>query len=71
MYYGLPINREEELVYKKYLYKSYEDTIVIQIYLADNNLPLSYTDSLSFSELHFIYNQVKEFVKEKNSVQNK
>lgn len=61
---------EEFMICKKYLYNSYEHTITIQIYLADNSIPFSYTDEISFSELRFIFDQLKDYVEKKKEVQN-
>ena len=44
----------------------------MQIYLTDNvNIPMDYTDKLSFSELEYLLDVSSEYVKEKNEAQLK
>jgi len=42
------------------------EVIRTQIFLADNNIPFSYTDTLSLSELNYLFNILNEYLKEKN-----
>lgn len=53
-------------VMNNYCYRSYKDTLSVQVYLADNNIPMSYTDTISLSELDFLLNTVSDYVQEKN-----
>ena len=34
--------------------------------MADNSVPFTYTDTISLSELTFLYNTLNEYIKEKN-----
>lgn len=44
----------------------------MQVYLADNsNIPMSYTDGLSISELEYLLDVTSEYLKEKNEAQTK
>lgn len=44
----------------------------MQIYLSDNgNIPMSYTDHISISELEYLMDVTSEYIKEKNEAQSK
>lgn len=49
-----------------YLYNSYRDTLKAQVFLADHNIFMDYTDTLSLSELDFLLDVVQEIDKMKN-----
>lgn len=41
---------------------------MVQAFLADHNIPFSYTDTISNSEVRFILDVVREIDEKKNSV---
>lgn len=45
---------------------SHKEVIRLQIYLAENNIPFTYTDNISISELTYLYSILNEYLKEKN-----
>lgn len=53
-----------------YCYQSYRDTLMVQCYLAENNIPIFYTDTISLSEVNFLLGVVKEIIERKNQAQN-
>lgn len=48
-----------------YCKSAYRETLRIQIYLADNNISMEYTDKLSLAELDFLFNTTKDYLEEK------
>lgn len=53
-------------IVRSYLFQSYKETLRLQIWLSDYGIPFSYTDTLSQSELKFLFDTDVEYVKEKN-----
>ena len=49
-----------------YCRNSHKELIRYQIYLAENNIPFSYSDNISISELQYLLNILQEYLKEKN-----
>lgn len=45
---------------------SYKETIQLQIFFAENHIPFTYTDTISLSELSYLYSILNEYLKEKN-----
>ena len=45
---------------------NYREVIRLQIYLAENNIPFTYTDTISISELEYLFKILNEYLKEKN-----
>lgn len=62
------MNQETLRQVNSYCYSSYRDTIMVQAFLADHNIPFSYTDTISNSEVRFILDVVREIDEKKNSV---
>ena len=62
------MNDEIVKILQKYTYNSYKELVRLQIYLADNNIQFSYTDTLSPAELSFLADSVSDYLKEKNNV---
>lgn len=48
----------------------YQDKLRIQIFLADHDIPMSYTDTISNSELYFLFDTMTDYIKEKNQAMN-
>ena len=59
----------DEEVYKRaihYCVESYQETIDVQLFLAnEGSVPLTYSDSISFSEMHYIFERVKNMLEQK------
>lgn len=53
-------------LYDKYCYESYRDLVKLQIYFADNNISMEYTDSKSPAELIFMQEILGDYIDEKN-----
>lgn len=60
------MDAETRKIANAYCYNSYHDTILTQLYLAEQHIPFSYTDTISVSEVKFILNVVHEYIEEKN-----
>ena len=43
-----------------------KEVVRTQIFLSDNNIPFSYTDTISLSELYYLFTTLNEYLKEKN-----
>lgn len=50
---------------------SNKELIRTQIFLADNNIPFAYSDTISISELFYLFNTLTEYLKEKNEALEK
>ena len=65
--YKLSTTKEADLEASKYCFNSYKDLLTYQIYLSDIvNISMSYTDTISISELIFLYETTIDYIKEKN-----
>jgi hypothetical protein len=49
---------------------SYRETIRLQIFMAENDIPITYTDTISLSELTFLVTTMKDYLKEKGAALN-
>ena len=52
--------------FRRYTSNCYTEIIRLQIYLADNNISFSYTDTVSPAELSFLAESVSDYLKEKS-----
>ena len=64
--HNLDIEKELERQCLLYCRTSNKEIIRTQIFLSDNNIPFMYTDTISLSELFYLYNVLTEYLKEKN-----
>lgn len=55
----------------QYNRKSHKEIIQLQIFLAENHIPFTYTDTISLSELSYVYSILTEYLKEKNDALEK
>lgn len=49
-----------------YCRDSFKETVRLQLYMAENGVPITYTDTISLSELSYLFGITKEYQKEKN-----
>lgn len=67
----IEISQDIERQCRMFCKNSYTETIKVQIALADSKIPFTYTDTISLSELDFLYSSVNEYLKEKNETLEK
>ena len=63
---NIKISKQEETQALNYNRTSYKEILRLQIFLAENNISFIYTDTLSLSELIYLYSTLNEYLKEKN-----
>lgn len=61
------IEKEVELYCLSFCRNSYKEVLRLQIFMADNKIPFTYTDTISLSELNFLYTTLCDYLDEKNS----
>lgn len=64
--FGIPIDEKAEKYCLVFNRTNYREVIRLQIYLAENNIPFTYTDTISISELEYLFKILNEYLKEKN-----
>jgi hypothetical protein len=69
--HNIEIPEETELQCRLFCKNSYKEVINVQIALADSKIPFTYTDTISLSELDFLYSSVNEYIEKKNSLLEK
>ena len=69
--HNIEIPKETELQCRLFCKNSYKEVINVQIALTDSKIPFTYTDTISLSELDFLYSSVNEYIEKKNSLLEK
>jgi len=64
--HNIYIDEETKRYCLRYSRNSYKEIINAQIFLADNKISFTYTDSISISELLYLLESLKDYIKEKN-----
>lgn len=64
--HGIKTDEDIEKFCLMYARNSYKEIINIQIFLADYKISFAYTDTISVSELLYLLESVKDYLKEKN-----
>lgn len=61
----LPIAQDVERYCLQYCRASNKEVLRLQIYLSENNIPITYTDTISLSEMTYLYSVLSDYLKEK------
>ena len=60
------IDPEVERHCRSFCRDSYREVLRLQIFMAENDIPITYTDTISLSELNYLFEVLNDYLKEKN-----